>query len=98
MRLLQGLCYEPLADMRNQRLFRRNAPVFSLDVVRRLARPDIPYLINRFEKHRVAVGDEMSEQFRCGQQPARTDADDQASIEQVMEQSRTGRDGGRVSV
>src|SRR5256714_15211321 len=97
MRLLQGLCYEPLADMRNQRLFRRNAPVFSLDVVRRLARPDIQHLINRFEKHRVAVGVEISEQFRVGQQPARTDAENQAPIEHVIEHRHTGGGGGRVS-
>jgi hypothetical protein len=36
-------------------------------IVRRFAGPDIQHLVDRFEKHLVAIGVEIAEQFRVRQ-------------------------------
>ena len=42
-------------------------------------------LVDRFQEHRVAVGFEIAENFRVRQQPSGADAEDQASVEHVIE-------------
>ena len=98
MRPLQRPRDEALADILDQGLLRRDVPVFSLDIVRRLAGPDLQHLIDRFEKHLVAVGVEIAEQFGIRQQSAGADSENQAAVEHVIEHRHGGRDGGRMGV
>src|SRR5260370_38861954 len=80
MRPLQWLCDKSLADVLDQSLLRRDVPIFPLEIVGRLAGPDIENLIDRFQKHLVTIGVEIAEQLRIRQEPARAYAENQTPI------------------
>ena len=86
-----------LTDIFNQRLLHRYVPVFPVQIIRWLARPYFQNLIDRFQKHRVAVRFEIAENFRVGQQPAGADTEDQAAIEHMIEHRDRGRERGRMA-
>ena len=98
MRPLQRLGDEALADLGHHGAARRDRPVFALDVVGRVAAPDREHLVDRLDEHGVAVGVEIAEQFRVGEQPARADAEDQPAIEHVIEHRDRGGNGRRMRV
>src|SRR5258708_29968060 len=85
MRPLQRLSDKSLADILDQGFLRRDVPVFSGEIVRRFSRPDIQHLIDRFKKHLVAVGIEISAQLSVRQKPAGANSEYQAPLESMIE-------------
>ena len=98
MRPLQGAWDETLADILDQGLLNRYAPIFALQIIRRLAGPDLKHLIDRFQEHRVPVRFEITEDLRVRQQPAGADTEDQAAIEHVVEHRNRGSNRSRMRV
>src|SRR6187399_2638359 len=98
MRPLQRPCNEALTDIFNQGLLYRYIPILALEIIWWLARPDLKDLIDRLQKHRVAVGIEIAEHFRVRQQPAGADTKDQATIEHVVEHCDRGGQRRRMGV
>src|SRR5207302_7949040 len=77
---------------------RLDVPVFPLKIVRRLAGPDIQNLIDRFEKHLVAIGIEVAEQFRVRQKSTGAYSENQSSLKHVIEHWHVSGDNGRMGV
>ena len=98
MRPLQRLEKDPLADFGKQRALGADLPEFAVQIVGRLTRPDLQHHVDGFEEHRVAVAVEVAEGLRVGQQAARTDAEDEAPIEHVIEHGDLCRDGSGMRV
>src|SRR6202022_864125 len=98
MRPLQRARNVSLADLFYQGLLRRDVPVFSVKIIGRLAGPDIQNLIDRLKKYLVAIGVQITEQFRVRQKSAGAYSENQTSIEHVIEHRHTGRDSGGMSV
>src|SRR5260370_19435945 len=95
---LQRASNESLADVLDHGLLRRYVPVLPLNIIRRFASPDIENLIDRFKKHGVSVGVELTEKFAIRQASAGADYENQASIEYVIEHRYAGRNGGRMGI
>src|SRR5437899_3840406 len=98
MRPLQWSRNEPLADILDQSLLRRDVPVFSVEIIRRLTGPDIQNLVDGFKKHLVAVGVEIAEQLGIRQQSAGAYSENQTPVEHVIEHRHTCRDGGGMAI
>jgi hypothetical protein len=98
MRALQRLRNKALADIAQVMLLHADVPVFSLQVVRRIVLPDVQDLIDRFEKHRVAVGIEIAEYFRIREQSARRDSENETAIEHVVEHRDLCGDGRGMAI
>src|SRR5437899_12793169 len=98
MRPLQWPRNVSLADIPDQGPLRRDVPVFPLKIVRRLAGPDIQNLIDRFEKHLVAIGIEVAEQFRVRQKSTGAYSENQSSLKHVIEHCHASGDNGRMGV
>jgi len=63
VRPLQGARDEALSDIFDQGLLNRYVPIFALQIIWRLARPDLKNLVDRFQEHRVPVRFEVTEDF-----------------------------------
>ena len=63
MRPLQWARNEALADVFDQGLLNRYVPELALQIIWRLARPDLKHLIDRLQEHGVPVGFEIAEHF-----------------------------------
>src|SRR5258708_13413716 len=98
MRPLQWPRDVSLADIPDQGPLRRDVPVFSLKIVRRLAGPDIQNLVDRFKKHLVAIAIESAEQCRVRQKSTGAYSENPTSLEHVIEHCHAGGDGGRMGV
>ena len=88
MRLLIGLDDVADADLRPQRLHRRNGPVFSLQVDRRGPRPQRQDVLDRLREHGVAVDVEKAERLGIRAKHAGADPEDEAAFEQIVEHGR----------
>ena len=88
MRLLIGLDDVADADLRPQRLHRRDGPVFSLQVDRRGPRPQRQDVLDRLREHGVAVDVEKAERLGIRAKHAGADPEDEAAFEQIVEHGR----------
>src|SRR5216684_3593998 len=98
MRPLQRLCNKSLADILDQCLLRRDVPVLSLKIVRRLCGPDLQNLVDSLEEHLVAVGIEIPEQLRVRQKSAGADPENQTPAEHMVKHCHAGGYCGGVGV
>src|SRR5437588_4430295 len=98
MRPLQRARDVSLANLLDQSFLGRDVPVFSLQIVGRLASPDIQDLIDSLKKHFVAIGVEIAKQFGVRQKSAGTDPKNETSVQHVIEHGDAGRESGWMSV
>ena len=87
-----------LANVFDQSPFDRDIPIFALQIIGRLAAPDIEDLIDRLDEHGIAVGVEIAEDLRVGQQSARAYSKYEAAIEHMIEHGHGCRDRRRMAV
>src|SRR3979490_1218574 len=98
MRPLQRARDVSLANLLDQSFLGRDVPVFSLQIVGRLAGPDIQDLIDSLKKHFAAIGVEIAKQFRVRQKSAGTDPKNKPSVQHVIEHGDAGRESGWMGV
>ena len=98
MRPLQRARNETLADVFDLGLLNRYVPELALNIIGRLAGPDLKHLIDRLQEHGIPVGIEIAEHFRVRQQAAGADAEDQASVEHMVEHRDRGCNRSRMRV
>ncbi|MEA2980865.1 MAG: hypothetical protein QOF09_2688 [Alphaproteobacteria bacterium] len=85
MRFLIRLGNRSKSDLRPDRSLGADVPVFSLQSVWRIARPDRENLVDRFDEHRVTVLIEHAHRLSIGPMNARADAHDEAALQNMVE-------------
>jgi hypothetical protein len=98
MRFLQRLQDRALADLGDHCPCGRDFPVFPIDVIGRLAFPDLQDRVDRLDQHLVPIVLEIAEAFGIGHQPAGTDAEIETAVQHVIEHGDLRGDGRRVVV
>src|SRR5690242_17194624 len=98
MRSLQRLGQKPLTDFGTEGPLDGNAPKLPVEAIGRIARPDREDLIDTFQKHRVAIDIEVAEGFGIRQQPAGADAENESTVEQMVEHGNLTGDHHRMAV
>ena len=73
-------------------------PVLALEVVGRVSCPDAEDEVDGLGELLAAVGVEVPEHLPVGRQAARADAEQEATLEDVVEHRDLGRDRGRMAV
>ena len=92
MRLLVGLQHHTLPDRRDHGLLGCDIPEFPFDVIRRIATPHREYLVDRLDKHCIAIALEVAHHFHVGSQPAGPDTEHEPAFEHVIDHRDRRRD------
>ena len=97
VRLLVGPRHVAEPELRHVPLALADLPELALDVVGRLAAPELEDDVDRFERHLAAHHRVLEmEQLEVRRQPARPDAHQEAAVGQMVEHRGEARDHGRM--
>ena len=98
MRFLEGFQEHALTDVGHQRAARGDVPEATAAIVGRFARPEREDVVDRLEEHGAAVGIEVAHDLHVGALAAGADAEDKATLEQVIDHRDVAGERGRMVV